>query len=189
MYLFFDTETAGMPRNWNAPVRDLANWPRMVQLAWRLYDEQGGLQAAEDRIIFPDGFTIPASATQIHGITTARARQAGRPINEVLVDFRAALIEASTLVAHNVDFDEKIVGAEYLRLGPENPLQPLLKICTMKTTADICRLPGRYGYKWPSLSELYAHLFREPLANAHNAAVDIEATARCFWRLREMGVL
>jgi len=30
MYLFFDTETTGLPRNWKAPVTDLDNWPRMV---------------------------------------------------------------------------------------------------------------------------------------------------------------
>ena len=34
MYLFFDTETTGLPRRWNAPVTDVDNWPRLVQLAW-----------------------------------------------------------------------------------------------------------------------------------------------------------
>ena len=38
MYLFFDTETTGLPRNWKAPVTDLNNWPRMVQIAWILSD-------------------------------------------------------------------------------------------------------------------------------------------------------
>ncbi len=33
MYLFFDTETTGLPRNWHAPASDLANWPRLIQLA------------------------------------------------------------------------------------------------------------------------------------------------------------
>jgi len=34
MYLFFDTETTGLPKNWKAPIEDLNNWPRLVQLAW-----------------------------------------------------------------------------------------------------------------------------------------------------------
>ena len=34
MYLFFDTETTGLPRNWKAPITDLNNWPRLVQLAY-----------------------------------------------------------------------------------------------------------------------------------------------------------
>ena len=41
MYIFFDTETTGFPRNWKAPVTDVDNWPRMVQIAWMVYDEMG----------------------------------------------------------------------------------------------------------------------------------------------------
>jgi len=41
MYLFFDTETTGLPRNWNAPVHNTQNWPRMVQIAWIIYDDGG----------------------------------------------------------------------------------------------------------------------------------------------------
>ncbi|KAF0237889.1 MAG: DNA polymerase III subunit [Prolixibacteraceae bacterium] len=41
MYLFFDTETTGLPKNWKAPVTDLNNWPRLVQLAYLLYDSDG----------------------------------------------------------------------------------------------------------------------------------------------------
>jgi hypothetical protein len=37
MYLFFDTETTGLPKNYKAPVTDLNNWPRLVQLAWLFY--------------------------------------------------------------------------------------------------------------------------------------------------------
>ena len=38
-YLFFDTETTGLPRNWSAPVSDLNNWPRLVQIAWIFYKD------------------------------------------------------------------------------------------------------------------------------------------------------
>ena len=41
MYLFFDTETTGLPKNWKAPITDLENWPRLVQLAWLVYDNIG----------------------------------------------------------------------------------------------------------------------------------------------------
>ena len=40
-YLFFDTETTGLPRSWQAPVTALDNWPRMVQLAYMAYDGEG----------------------------------------------------------------------------------------------------------------------------------------------------
>ncbi len=32
-YLFFDTETTGVPKDYKAPSSDTDNWPRMVQLA------------------------------------------------------------------------------------------------------------------------------------------------------------
>jgi hypothetical protein len=59
MILFFDTETTGLPKNWKAPVTDLNNWPRLVQLAFLLYDKSGNLVSSGDYIIKPDGFSIP----------------------------------------------------------------------------------------------------------------------------------
>ena len=43
MILIYDTETTGLPRDWNAPISDSDNWPRLVQLAWQLHDEAGKL--------------------------------------------------------------------------------------------------------------------------------------------------
>jgi DNA polymerase III subunit epsilon len=61
------------------------------------------------------------------------------------------------------------------------------KICTMQATTDFCKIQGPYGYKWPSLPELHFKLFRETFDEAHDAMVDINATARCFWELRKLG--
>jgi len=38
MFLIFDTETTGLPKNFNAPITDVDNWPRCVQIAWQLHD-------------------------------------------------------------------------------------------------------------------------------------------------------
>ena len=77
MYLFFDTETTGLPRNWKAPVTDLNNWPRLVQLAYLYYDADGKKIMGGDCIIKPEGFTIPTDASRVHGITTERALEEG----------------------------------------------------------------------------------------------------------------
>lgn len=53
MYLFFDTETTGLPRDWNAPVTDLNNWPRMVQIGWILCDNEGNRIESDSCIIQP----------------------------------------------------------------------------------------------------------------------------------------
>ncbi len=190
MYLFFDTETTGLPRNWNAPVSDLGNWPRLVQIAWLLCDADGGKVLGRDYIIKPQGFTIPQEAAMIHGITTERAEKIGVSLRSVLEDFSAAIGRASYLVAHNMRFDEKIVGAEFLREGIADGLHHARKICTMTSTTNFCQLPGNYGdYKWPRLSELHFKLFGEEFDEAHNALVDIEACAKCFWELRRRGIL
>lgn len=186
MLLFFDTETTGLPRNWKAPLHDLANWPRMVQLAWLLYDESGQQQEADSRIVRPERYQIPARAASIHGIDQARAMAEGQPLEEVLGAFDVALQQAHTLVAHNLVFDQHILGAEYLRAQGHNPLAAKQGLCTKEAGTSVCRLPGAYGrgYKWPSLNELHQTLFAEDIVGAHDAAVDIAATARCFWALR-----
>lgn len=187
MYLFFDTETVGLPRNWKAPVTDLSNWPRLVQLAYHIYDGNGNKVSEFDHIIRPDGFTIPTEASNIHGITTARAIAEGKDILTVLQEFHGFVNSSSYLVAHNMSFDQNIMGAELLRNGFSNIIQTKNRICTMQSTTDFCAIPGNYGNKWPKLSELHYKLFNCDFEEAHNAAVDITITAKCFWELRRLG--
>ncbi|MFZ4399542.1 MAG: exonuclease domain-containing protein [Bacteroidales bacterium] len=187
MYLFFDTETTGLPRNWKAPVSDLSNWPRMVQLAYLYFDINGKIIENGDYIIKPEGFIIPAEASRIHGITTERAMLEGKPLLNVLQNFISLIDEAMVLVAHNMSFDEKILGAEFLRSKMQNNIPDKKKICTMQSSTDFCAISGPYGYKWPKLSELHFKLFKTGFEEAHNAAADIQATAKCFWELKRLG--
>ena len=189
MYLFFDTETTGLPQNWKAPVTNTSNWPRMVQLAWIQYDNQGALVASGNHIIRPEGFTIPADVARIHGITTERALSTGEAIKSVLDLFQTKILASTTLVAHNMSFDEKIVGAEFLRSLRPNYVDGKAKICTMDRTTNYCALPGPYGYKWPKLQELHRKLFGSGFEDAHDAFVDIKITAKCFWELKRKGIV
>lgn len=189
MYLFFDTETTGLPQNWKAPITDLDNWPRMIQLAYLLADADGNKITGGDFIIKPVGFTIPEDAAKIHGISTERALKEGRDLAAVLLDFQAAVGRAEHLIAHNMSFDEKIVGAEFLRNGMPNTLPAKTRICTMHSSTNYCALPGPYGFKWPKLMELHRKLFQKGFEEAHNAAADISATARCFWELKRLGII
>ena len=187
MYLFFDTETTGLPKVWGAPITDLNNWPRMIQLAWLMYDENQDLISEADYIIKPEGFIIPADASSVHGITTEKALESGVPLKAVLHEFSELIPKSETIIAHNIDFDEKIVGAEFLRLGVKSALFDKPRFCTMKTTAELCQIPGNYGnYKWPSLPELYYKLFNDDFEDAHNAAADVKACAKCFFELTRL---
>lgn len=187
MYLFFDTETTGLPRNWKAPVTDLNNWPRLVQLAYLLYDKKGNKISGGDYIIKPEGFRIPTDVSKIHGISTKKAIQEGQALPTVLQNFHTLINQSEYLVAHNINFDEKIVGAEFLRNKMQNSVATKRKICTMQSTTNFCALNGPYGYKWPKLFELHYKLFGTGFEEAHNAAVDINATAKCFWELKHLG--
>ncbi len=111
----------------------------------------------------------------------------GKAILDVLQEFQTLIDQSEYLVAHNISFDEKIVGAEFLRNKMPDSLASRKKICTMQGTTNFCKIDGPYGYKWPKLSELYLKLFGENFEEAHNAYVDIHTTAKCFWKLKELG--
>lgn len=189
MYFFFDTETTGLPRNRRAAVSDLPNWPRVVQLAWLLVDEQGNELHSAEYLIKPDGFVIPASASNIHGITTDVALQNGVELLPVLNSLAPVIQQSKVLIAHNLEFDEKILGAEFLRAKLPNPLTSKRRQCTMQASTDYCRIPGRYGYKWPNLLELHLRLFDESIENAHQALADVKACARCYFELKRQGIM
>ena len=189
MYLFFDTETTGLPKVRGAPLTKLNNWPRMVQLAWLLYDKNQNLISEADYIIKPEGFTIPADASNVHGITTEKALVSGVQLEAVLHEFSEVIPKSEIIIAHNMDFDDKIVGAEFLRSGVESALFDKPRFCTMKTTTELCQIPGPYGYKWPKLSELHYHLFKKDFEDAHDAAVDVKACVKCFFELMRVGFI
>lgn len=181
-FLFFDTETDGLPR--------YGRTPNLVQMAWLLTDETGREQAFGCRIIRPEGFAIPFDAAQVHGITTDRAMAEGSPLGEVLREASPHFQMAYMLVAHNYTFDEQVLAAACKRAGIPHWFRGKRKICTMKESTAFCRLPGRHGmYKWPRLTELHQALFGGDFEDAHDAGVDVRATARCFFALRERGII
>ena len=189
-FFFFDTETTGLPRQWKAPVEDLDNWPRMIQLAWLLYDEDGNEIIRSNDIVKPEGFRIPKAASAIHGITTEKAMEEGVELGDVLRKFTYALDGADYLVAHNIEFDDKIVGAELLRKEMHSDFFTHKRICTMKSSIRFCALPGKYSkYKNPSLTQLYTKLFDQGFDDAHDALADVVACAEAFFELRKRGII
>ena len=203
MFLIFDTETTGLPKNYKAPVSDSDNWPRMVQIAWQLHDETGKLLSVKNYIIKPEGYDIPIGVSKIHGITTERAERDGHDLKKVLEELKVDLENTNYYVGHNIEFDINIVGAEFFRLNLENKLpelnlpegekeSPSAKkerfsslLDTMKTSVDFCAIPGGRGgkFKYPSLTDLHKKLFDKDFGDAHDAAYDVDATARCFFAL------
>jgi DNA polymerase-3 subunit alpha len=186
MYLIFDTETTGLPKRWDAPITDTANWPRCIQIAWQLHDDMGKLIEHQDYLVKPEGFNIPYDAERIHGISTELAQAEGVSLAEVLEKFNVALGKAKFIVGQNLGFDVNIMGCEFHRLAVESPMATMLVLdtCT-EITASLLQLPGGRGgrFKLPTLTELHQYLFNRSFGEAHNATADVEATTRCFLEL------
>jgi len=164
---------------------DLDNWPRLVQLAWQLHDARGKLLSNKNYIIRPEGFTIPFNAEKVHGISTKRALEEGHDLKDILQIFREDVIQSKYLVGHNIGFDIHVVGSEYLRGALVMPFEDMAELDTKDISTQFCALPGGKGgkFKWPTLTELHQKLFGEGFGDAHDAAYDVAATARCFFGL------
>jgi DNA polymerase-3 subunit alpha len=186
MFLIFDTETTGLPKNYNAPISDTDNWPRCVQIAWQLHDADGKILEHDNYLIKPVGYNIPYDAERIHGISTELALEQGIELAVMLEKFNVVLNKAQFIVGHNLGFDNNILGSEFYR---ETLPTKLLEITVLDTctevTANLLQLPGGRGgrFKLPTLTELYNYLFQVPFSEAHNATADVEATTRCFFEL------
>lgn len=185
MYLFFDTETNGVPTDGRASIMNLDNWPRLIQLAYIVFDKAGNEMQKGDFYIRPTNFQIPSDVSRLNGITNEYAIRNGKELQYVLNSFQSIVTNAEFIVAHNVQFDEKILGAEFLRCKMKNVLAAKRKICTMEKTTDFCAISNGVGYKWPKLSELHYKLFSTHYAETHNAVNDVAITAKCFWELRK----
>lgn len=171
VYAFVDTETTGLPHG--------GVQPRIVSIAWIVADRFERPRATRGAIVRPEGFIIPAAATAIHGITTARAKREGRALAEVLAAFAADLsgFGVRGIVAHNLAYDRPVIEAEYARLGVVSPLAPLEGLCTMKAARRA--FPGEGS----SLGAVHERLFGAPVAGAHEAAADVLACCRIFFSL------
>jgi DNA polymerase-3 subunit alpha len=197
MYLVFDTETTGLPPRKKSVHSDYLLWPRIVQIAWGIYD--GECITATSHIIKPDGYIIPDEVIAIHGITNEIAQSEGTPIKSALDEFYAALRDVDTLVAHNIEFDIDCILAESYRIAQKiptyhtkiNSLKDKPRICTKLSSTNYCKIPNKFksGYKWPRLDELYQKLFDCSFDNAHTADADVEATNKCYIELVKRGVI
>lgn len=190
VYLFFDTETTGLPKRYDAPSSDLENWScRLVQLSWLMEDDSKTLLSQGDLIIKPDGFEIPKQASDVHGITTEMALEKGVDLKKAVYYFLGACKMADIIVGHNVNYDMHVVGAELIRSCGKDYIEKLPTADTMLSSIDLCKIPGKYGFKYPKLMELHNVLFGCDFDNAHNSFADISATEKCYWELKNRGLI
>ncbi len=182
MIFVFDTETTGLVQH-KLPASHPSQ-PHLVQYAGLLVDDDGHVLRATSAIVKPP-VGIPEQASRVHGITNELADKFGENIFNILGWHESALRKADLVVCHNSEFDIKVIEAEVHRaLSGQIELPTCEVYCTMKETTNLLKLPGRYGYKWPKLEELYQFLFDEMFSGAHDALEDVRATLRCYLELK-----
>lgn len=186
MKLFFDTETTGIA-DFRLPPEHPGH-PRICQLGAILADDNRRVLAEINLLVRPEGWTIPADAAAIHGITTEMASACGLRVQTVVKLFMQLVQQADTIVAHNLDFDRLLVMSECARMGASLELDLMQKragFCTMRASTPVLRLPGRMGsYKWPNLQQAYSHFIGGTFEGAHDAMADVRACRAVYYALQ-----
>jgi len=182
-YIVFDVETTGLPKNYNASPKLFNLWPHIVQFSWILCEENKTIE--KSFIIKPNNYFIPKESTKIHNITNEYAISNGTSLEIVLQLFKEDCCKVDYIVAHNASFDINVIMASCYRIKNDiDFLKDKKTICTMKSTTNLCKLPGKYGYKYPKLEELFIFLFKEkPNIKLHNSLEDSRVTLKCYKEL------
>ena len=121
-----------------------------------------------------------------------------------LKEFCDEYMQCDLIAAHNIYFDRNMIQLEISRNKEKLPSHYVENVfsrnfekenfktnyCTMYNGRNICNIKrendkGETYVKCPKLSELYEHLFEEPVhGNLHNSLVDTYVCLKCLVKMR-----
>lgn len=187
--LFFDVETTGLPPRSAKPSEyEKFDGCRVVSIAWVLRDKKT-IYAQRYAVADPGINDEQIGAEFIHGISREIVDKYGIPMENVIHEFMDDVRKAEIIVAHNMEFDQKVVSSELFRMGCPKDADELMNyntLCTMRSTTNLVKAKGKNGsFKWPRLEELYVFLFGSSFENAHHAMCDVDALVKCYYMLQE----
>jgi DNA polymerase III epsilon subunit-like protein/ADP-ribose pyrophosphatase YjhB (NUDIX family) len=162
----FDLETTGVD----------VDTSRIVSACIAVLDEDGGVMSRWDWLADP-GIEIPEGASAVHGITTERARDDGRPatlvIAEIAQTLRVLFDSGIPVTVYNAPYDLTLLDRECRRHG----LDPLDDTMPVIDPLVIDKAVDRYR-KGKRTLEVTAELYEVPLDDAHDAGADAIAAGR-----------
>lgn len=195
-YLFFDTETTGLPDQRMPPSHE--SQPHICQLAAIEVDSERRTMTEINFLIRPNGWVIPEQASAVHGIHQSAAERYGIRIEGAIAIMRRLITRSKVIVAHNVEFDAWMLRRELSNLGGADVWDwgGGKEFCTMTAATDIVKCPptermlarGTTGFKKPNLQEAYRHFFGCDFEGAHDAMADVRACRDVFFKLLDEGV-
>ena len=186
--LYFDTETSGFINKKLANDDKKQAW--IVQIGF-IYEVDNNILNQGCFLINSEGRIIHPGAQKVHKISTELTDLYGISEKYIADILKYFLFNSDLIVGHNISFDLDMLKMLLARNGYLISDDIYLKIpiiCTMKASTNLCKLPGKYGYKWPKLTELYDFLFQESFP-AHDALEDIKATRRCYKTLIDKDII
>jgi DNA polymerase III epsilon subunit-like protein len=152
----------------------------------------------------PSKVQITSEIEKLTGITRAKCNS-GVVVTEALTELYNAYQKCDKIIAHNIDFDSKMVRIELAR-NPGRKTRHLCDLlssgfeqankkeryCTMTRSIELCnivveaidRKGQSYQYKkFPKLAELHLKLFGTIPENLHDSMVDTMACLRCYMKM------
>jgi DNA polymerase III epsilon subunit-like protein len=167
--MIFDVETTGLiPRGLNVrnlTPQQLTELPYIIQISWVVYNVVSNrIESTYNAYIdIPKEVPIIDRITEITGITRTTLDENGKDIVPVLEAFYKTYVDCDMVIAHNIEFDQKLIGIEIERNTPRliaspTAVCPIYSIrdlfttyfnakhcvdlyCTMMATIDLCGLP------------------------------------------------
>lgn len=180
-FLFIDTETSGLPKNWKLPYAQENNWPYIIQIAWIVYDRNFNEIEKQNHFIENSNFSIEKSSQEIHHITEEYLRLNGKEREKVMLALEDVVKKYDPIiVGHFMEFDYHMINVEFQRIGKSNVITNQPFFCTMKASKPYVRNPRVDLLK---LNEFYQELFNEKPKAFHNALSDALNTAKIFFHL------
>lgn len=179
--LFLDTETTDVPKKWNLPYSDTQNWPSAVQLSWMVCKNNGECISKHSFFIDIKDLKVSKNSIKIHGIKNDFLSKNGSPRKDVLEQLSKDIQQYQPLIiGHFVEFDLHTLSTDYFREGLKNPFLESTFFCTLLLSHKFVKNPSAKYLRLPQLCE---HLFQEDCKGFHNAEIDREITAKCFFKL------
>jgi DNA polymerase-3 subunit epsilon len=171
--LGFDFETTGVDRFNDVPV------------SYALVTLVAGERVSTSAGLIDPGRAIPAGATEVHGISTERARAEGMPLGDAMEMIAAVVVSASLrgvpLVGMKLDYDLTILDTQSRTLCGRGLTErgwcgPVLDAVVLDRHEDRFRKGSR------TLSALCAH-DGVCIENAHDAVADAVASVEVLFAL------
>ncbi|MDH3003821.1 MAG: DNA polymerase III subunit alpha [Candidatus Shikimatogenerans sp. JK-2022] len=193
MFLFFDTETTGLPKNKIFNISEILSWPRLIQISWILYDLNGNILNSKNYYIKPNKYIIPLNSMLIHGITNKYVNKYGKDIIYILKKFYKSLKYSKFIIGHNINFDCNIIIGEFYRLNYniKKLIEKKKKIDTqiiLYNNKDILKIKKN---RWISLKEAYKILYNKNINKnlLHNSFYDLYINILCFIKLIKIKII